>query len=96
MMSAQELLDWQVLEKIDPWGQLRDDHRFAMLASTIANSQGVKKEDGTLYGPEDFLLKFEQPKPPPVQDPASMEAMFRMAVAANNAFWEKKERLTPQ
>lgn len=99
MMDAQELLDWQVLEQIDPFGQKRDDLRFAMLASTIVNAQGAKKTDGTTFTAKDFLLNFEEAEPTdedasPQQSADNMERMFRAAVAANNAFWKRKEQIS--
>jgi hypothetical protein len=100
-MSVQELrvsvpireqLDWQTLERIDPWGQAREDARFAMLASAVMNAAGARKQDNSRFTVEDFKLKFEVKEATQTQQtPEQIEAMFRMAVAANNALWAKKE-----
>lgn len=96
-MTAEEIFDWMVLEQIEPWGQAREDLRFAMLASAIVNAAGVKKEDGGRLAAKDFLEALNVDRLTEAdskqQTPEKIEAMFRMAVAANNAFWERKERI---
>lgn len=99
MMDAQELLDWQVLEQIDPYGQARDDARFAMLASVVVNAAGAKKRDGSAWSVKDFMLgdlfntETAADSQKPMQDAKTIEAMFRAMVAANNALWSKRERI---
>ena len=98
-MPAQELLDWKVLEDIEPWGQRRDDWRFAVLSSVVAKGAGITKADGkTQFTAADFLLDtlLEPMETAPTKQPQSteqIESMFRMAVAANNAFWQKREKI---
>jgi hypothetical protein len=102
-MDAQEITDWQVLEHVEPFGQAREDARFAMLASIVANAAGAKKLDGTGYSPKDFMIGDllekaikeveETVEITQEQRVAKIEAAFKMAVAANNAFWAKKDKL---
>jgi len=42
-MSAEEFQRWKVLERIDPWGERREDWRIALLASQVAGLAGAKK-----------------------------------------------------
>lgn len=94
-VPAREQLDWQVLESIDPWGQKRDDARFAMLCSAVMNAAGARKANGERFTVSDFILKFEpKEQKQEQQTPEQIESMFRMMVAANNAFWAKKNRIT--
>ena len=97
-MTAEELLDWKVLEDIEPWGQRREDWRFAQLCSVIAKGLGITKADGkTSFKIEDFLLDSVlepmEAAPAKQQSADQIEAMFRMAVAANNAFWKRREKI---
>lgn len=94
-MSAQELHDWQILEQIDPFGQAREDARFALLSAVVANSAGATKQGGGKYEVQDFMLRFEDEQQKegadkPQQTPEQIEGMFRAFVKANNAFWAKK------
>lgn len=52
-MSAQELTDWIAFDRLHPYA-LRADRRAAMLAATIANSAGGKKDGGS-FGLDDFV-----------------------------------------
>lgn len=93
-VPVREQLDWQVLEKIDPWGQAREDARFAMLCSAVMNAAGARKADSQRFTVEDFKLKFEVKEATTEQQtPEQIESMFRVMVAANNAFWAKKDRI---
>lgn len=55
-MSAQELTDWIAFDRLHPYA-LRADRRAAMLAATIANSAGGKKDGGS-FGLDDFVPDF--------------------------------------
>lgn len=92
-VPVREQLDWRVLERIDPWGQSREDARFAMLCSAVMNAAGAKKQNGLRFTVDDFKLKFEVKELSKPQTPAQIESMFRVMVAANNAFWAKKETI---
>lgn len=36
-MPADEYLDWQLLEQVDPWGQFREDYRAAVICWVLAS-----------------------------------------------------------
>lgn len=52
------MFDWEILEAVDPWGQRRDDWRFALLAATVMNAAGLRKVDGRIFNEQDFLIDF--------------------------------------
>lgn len=41
--SSRELSEWMAYDSIEPFGQLRDDARIALLASTVVNMVSKKK-----------------------------------------------------
>lgn len=57
-MDAQELLEWRVLEQVDPWGQRRDDLRIALLSAQIANYLGATRQDGQPVQVEALAVDF--------------------------------------
>ena len=57
-LDADELLEWEALEQVDPFGQLRDDFRMAFLAEQIGIFFGTKKENGERFRLGDLLLQF--------------------------------------
>jgi hypothetical protein len=57
-----ELLEWEVLEGIDPFGQTRDDVRAAHLALVVAKAGKLTREDGSNLTIQDFLLEFKPPE----------------------------------
>ena len=85
-MDAGELLEWRLLETIDPWGQVREDYRAALTAFSAATAFGGSK--GLKL--ESFLLKFV-PEEVADQTPDQIASIFKTIVAANNKYWEKKE-----
>jgi hypothetical protein len=90
-LDARELLEWQVLEGINPYGQLREDFRFAVLSATFMAAMGAKKQDGTEFTSGDFLLTFKEAEiVEPIeqtaeQQAAAAEMAIKMWVAAANA-----------
>lgn len=50
-----------MLERLDPYGQRRDDWRIAKLSALVATLVGAKKPDGTAFSAADLLLEFTQP-----------------------------------
>jgi len=49
---------WAALEELDPWGQRREDWRFANLASVLATLYGVRHKDGSLLTSREFMPPF--------------------------------------
>jgi hypothetical protein len=76
-MTAQELLEWQVLERLDPYGQLREDYRTAQVCAVLANVNRGKTTPP--YRVEDFLLDFTPPEAPPAAE--TVEGMLAVLVA---------------
>lgn len=72
-----------MLERIDPWGQRRDDYRNAHLIANIANMMAGKRDKP--YAAEDFLLTFKDASQiAEEQSQAQIEAMIKTWVAAAN------------
>lgn len=62
--SSQELSLWMAKYKSDPWGEIRQDLRVAMLCSLIANcfkALNGKKGKGKWFEIDDFLLFKDEP-----------------------------------
>ena len=55
-MTAREMAEWEILERIEPFGESRADYRMALAASQIVNIHLKPKDRKTAA---DFLLKFE-------------------------------------
>ncbi len=51
-MSSAEYADWVEYAQVEPWGEQRADIRAAIVACTVARSQGAKVEL------EDFLPQY--------------------------------------
>lgn len=94
-INASELLDWELLEDIDPWGQARDDYRFGMLAATITNALGVRKPGGLLFVTSDFIPNFVAPPSvivptePRTQSPAEIEFELQRWITGSNIMFEE-------
>jgi hypothetical protein len=96
-MPVAEFIDWQILEEIDPWGQRREDWRFANLTSVLATVAGIRKADGSMLLARDFmppcpLNVYEGPQPveKKQQTVEEMEAIIRLwAYGTNQAFHER-------
>jgi hypothetical protein len=58
-ISPSEYLEWRVLERIEPYGEVAEYHRNGQLMSLIANF--VKDKDTPAYVPSDFMPQFEDP-----------------------------------
>lgn len=88
-MDADELLDWEILEDIDPWGQLREDYRLAVLISQMMNAARLRKPGGQLFSFKDFLLDFF-PRPVVRQPTAQVEAEIMAWVKSTNAMFKEQ------
>lgn len=91
-MTATEMVDWEVLEDVDPWGQRREDYRAAILAATVMNAGGWRKTGGRPFTEADFLLDF-LPRPAAApQSPAVIEAEIRAWIKSSNAAFKEASR----
>lgn len=98
-MTVHELMHWAALEELDPWGQRREDWRFANLAAVLATLYGVRHNDKSLLTSRDFMPMFPlDPYAGPVSLPVakpqqSLEdlttAVELMVRGTNQAFAER-------
>jgi len=56
-ISARELKYWELLEKIDPWGQARDDYRAAKICQAFRGGNIA-----------DIMKEFDYSEPVPTDD----------------------------
>ena len=56
-VSSRELVEWQVYYSLEPFGAERDAAHAGMIASTVANFSGFRKE-GTVFKPSDFMIDY--------------------------------------
>lgn len=56
-MTASEFQDWKAFALLEPFGSLRDDHRFGTLAATIANI--FKKQSAARFKSRDFFPEYQ-------------------------------------
>jgi hypothetical protein len=93
-ISAAEFTSWAALEDLDPWGQARDDYRFALLTAVVANSAGSLKKNKQPWSVEDFLLRFVEQRvvPPKPQTADQIEAMLALSVRATNKSFAERGR----
>lgn len=88
-------VEWRRFYEQAPWGDLRDDMRHGIIASTIANVHRDRKKQPTAYKAEDFMpfLKDESVSHTatyqPITDP---EEFNRMASSVRAAFGQPKPR----
>lgn len=86
---------------MEPYGEVRMDHRFALMAFQIVTGLGVRKEDKTPFTVSDFLLTFPEAEfdddddddvvDAPDNTVAGIERAFRMWAAAANAKYANEE-----
>lgn len=56
-MSPQEFAQWKAWDRIEPFGEAREDLRHGIRSALMANLWGGKRKQ---YKPEDFIPKFER------------------------------------
>lgn len=86
-------MEWKLLERVDPFGEKREDYRNAHLCAQLANLMAPRK--GQPYRAEDFLLEFKDAtQVAEEQTQEQIEAMIKTWVAAANiqARLEKKTK----
>lgn len=59
-MSSRELTEWQAFFSLEPFGELRDDLRSAIVAATVANSSRDPKRRPDPFEVGDFMPRFEE------------------------------------
>lgn len=54
-IDSRELTEWMAFFELEPWGSEIEDHRFGVVASTIANVNRDPKRRARSYEPDDFF-----------------------------------------
>jgi len=80
-MEARELNEWMAYWSLEPWGEVRADHRAGLIASMVLNSQGAKNK-GKPYESSDFFELYEAGKAK--QKQTGYQMMSLMKGLANN------------
>jgi hypothetical protein len=63
-MTASQLAEWEAFSLLEPFGSSAEDHRFGVVASTVANFAGKSVRPGREVKPSDlFPSRIPKPKP---------------------------------
>jgi hypothetical protein len=73
-LTSRELMEWQVYYGLEPFGQERDAAHAGMIASTVANFSGFRK-DGLVYKPSDFMVDYARDRELSEEDQAKLQDM---------------------
>ena len=70
-MTAEEFGYWQALYRREPWGEVAEDLRAGIVASTIANVNRDPKRKQKPYTPDEFMRgdAWKQEEPEQEADP---------------------------
>lgn len=74
------------MEQNAPWGQRRDDLRFALLSLVLMKAHGFTHATGREFIVDDFLLNIDAVELPPMAD--DLEARFSLYVAGQNTKYD--------
>lgn len=74
-ISSQELSEWMIFFRLEPWGCEVEDSRAGIVAATVANVNRDKKARGKPYAPGDFMPKYDAP-PKPAQTVQDQERVM--------------------
>ncbi len=88
--TPRQIQDWLIYEQLEPFGELRDDYRAALVASEVANLGTQYRrtpKDGKMFTVEERLLKWgilkkEQVVRQPVEEQIRILKIIAMAQAA--------------
>ena len=69
-MSASEIQEWELFDRLEPFGAEVEELRFGGISSTLANLHLAGS--GRTYGPRDFLVTFDPEYVSPTQDTDDM------------------------
>jgi hypothetical protein len=84
-ISARQFFGWQHFAEVEPFTfnkELRADYRTASIVQMIANVNRGKRK---AYSLDEFLLKFDDAKPPAKKTWQEMQKVAYMIAAAYNA-----------
>ncbi len=77
-IDSQEFAHWIAFNQLEPFGEERQDLRFAMVCCLIANSQSRKT-----FKLEDFMLKFDHDRKP--MDSEEAQSILKSILNGNNS-----------
>ena len=60
MLTSRQLTDWIAYFSLEPWGEMRDDLRSGIIASTIANVHRDSRKHPQPYTARDFMAFVER------------------------------------
>ena len=93
-MSALQFAKWQVYDELDPFGEERDDYRFASICQALWNIARNVKTNPTGWPLTDFLVLFGDMPKKVYQSPQTIEhqeLLIDSWVFTNNAIVAAKE-----
>lgn len=86
-MPASEFREWQILEAIEPFGEMGNYFRSGIIASTIANVNRQASREP--FSPWDFVPKIEEEAK--VMSPEALRQVMLGLAAAQDAYLKRKE-----
>jgi hypothetical protein len=100
-MSARHFDEWQIYGELEPWGEIRQDLRFAHVVSTLVNLQRDTKKRPEPIPLTQFLLKFDDdgkdPAPPQaVKSAEQIRQMLKTLTAVHNEGRSKNRQAVPR
>jgi hypothetical protein len=100
-LTAKQFQEWQVFYDLFPFGERREDLRFALLVDFLARAQGIKKGDGQPYTGDSYLealFRFgdDEPAPPTGQSLKFMERELLTWMEASNIAFREGKKVTVQ
>lgn len=91
-MTSAEFAEWEAYQRlVGPLTERREDWRFAMVASVVANGNRDAKKRRRPYEPHEFIPDWaasagvEKPKPSPLEVAEKVKAGFRRLAARRGA-----------
>lgn len=61
-MPAIHLMRWQAYCELEPFGELRDDYRFASIVQAMYNLQRDPKQHPSPFELSEFVIQFGEPE----------------------------------
>ena len=78
-LTAKQFTEWETYARMEPFNELRADHRAALIAQTVFNIAVDGKDRRPLT---DFLLSYgDEEKPAPKRQPVEHQIAIAQAIA---------------
>jgi hypothetical protein len=75
-ITAKQLIEWEAYARLEPFGEVRDDYRFASVVAMIFNMAVVAKDRKPI---DTFLLKWEDGEEQPKKKKQTWQEQFEIA-----------------